>query len=72
MKVHEVRERSDEEMAGLVNQLREDLYRLRVRGATNQLENTASLRGARRAIARALTVERARELGVEPSRKGER
>ena len=70
MKIREVRERNDEEMDRLAAQLKDDLYRLRVRRATNQLENTATLHVARRAVARALTVKRARELGIEGSRQG--
>ena len=41
---------------------RRELMDLRFRNATGELENTASVRGARRDLARALTLKREREL----------
>ena len=51
MKVEEIRQRTDEELTTLARQLAEDLYTLRVQRATNQLENTSSLRIKRRDLA---------------------
>ncbi len=65
MKIHEVRERSDEELCTLGRQLREDMYKLRVQKATNQLENTNSLRRTRKDLAMVSTVLRARQLKIE-------
>ena len=67
MKIEEIRERTDEELKTLSGQLQEDLFRLRVQKATNQLENTDSIRLARRDIAKVETVRRARQLGHEKS-----
>ncbi|MBK6846827.1 MAG: 50S ribosomal protein L29 [Proteobacteria bacterium] len=61
----EIRERKDEELGVRADQLREDLFRQRVRQATNQLQDTSTLPKMRRELARTLTVKRARELGLE-------
>jgi large subunit ribosomal protein L29 len=65
MRVHEIRERSDEELGTLTSQLHEDMYKLRVQKATNQLENTNTLRRTRKDLARVMTVLRARKIGLE-------
>ncbi|MCA9671274.1 MAG: 50S ribosomal protein L29 [Myxococcales bacterium] len=65
MKVEEIRQRTDEELTTLARQLAEDLYTLRVQRATNQLENTSSLRIKRRDLAKVKTVLRARLIGTE-------
>lgn len=67
MRSAEIRERTDEELATLAEQLNEDLYRLRVQKATNQLEDTSALRQVRRDLARVLTIARARHKGIETS-----
>ncbi len=48
-----------------VEQLTQDGFRLRVRQATNQLQDTSTLPKLRQELARTLTVQRARELGIE-------
>lgn len=68
MKLSEIRDRSDDELKTLSRQLCEDMYALRVQRATNQLENTSTLRAKRKDLSRVLTVIRARELGVEQSK----
>lgn len=68
MKMSEIRERNDEELSTLLRQLQEDLYRLRVQRATNQLENTSGLNNMRKELARVQTVLQARKLGVEPAK----
>ena len=72
MKVSEIRDRTDEELKTLGAQLQEDLYLQRVQKATNQLENTASLRRLRRDLARVKTVQQARVKGVEASKAAQR
>ncbi|PID39620.1 MAG: 50S ribosomal protein L29 [Proteobacteria bacterium] len=72
MKMIEIRERTDEELRTLESQLQEDLYRMRVQKATNQLENTATLKTLKRDLARVKTIQAAREKGVEESRKATR
>ena len=71
MKIYEIRERSDEELATLTRQLHEDLYKLRVQKATNQLENTNALRRTKKDLAKVQTVQRARKLGIEATRADE-
>ena len=70
MKSSEIRERSDQELGTLIGQLQEDLFKLRVQRATNQLEDTSRLRQLRRDIARANTVLKARTLGLEQAPGG--
>jgi large subunit ribosomal protein L29 len=72
VKVSEIRDRTDEELKTLGAQLQEDFYRQRVQKATNQLENTASLRRLRRDLARVKTVQQARVKGVEASKAAKR
>ena len=71
MKIFEIRERTDEELMTLARQLHEDLYKLRVQKATNQLENTNTPRRTRKDLARVLSVIRARQMGVEKTPKKE-
>jgi len=70
MKIAEIRERTDAELRTLVHQLHEDLYRARVKKATNQLEDTNTMSRIRRDIARVKTVMQARRIGVEASKQG--
>jgi len=71
MKIYEIRERTDEELQTLARQLHEDLYKLRVQKATNQLENTNTPRRTRKDLARVLSVMKARQMGIEKSHKKE-
>jgi large subunit ribosomal protein L29 len=65
----EIRERTDDELETLSRQLREDLFKLRVQKATNQLDDTNAPRRARKDLARVMTVLKARHVGVEQSKK---
>jgi large subunit ribosomal protein L29 len=69
MEPREIRELSDQELILKERELREHVFRFRMRRGTNQLENSAALKQARRDIARIKTIqgERAREIG----RRGE-
>jgi len=62
MEVKEIREMSTEELKRKEVQLREDLFRLRLRHTSHQLENTAALKKIRKDIARIKTVLREREV----------
>ena len=62
MKATEIRQLTDDELQARVRDLRDGLFNLRIKHATGQLENTASVRAARRDLARALSV--AAERGV--------
>lgn len=69
MKTSEIRERTDEELVTLIRQLQVDSFKLRVQKATNQMENTNAPRRLRKDLARVCTVLRARQLGIEASKK---
>ena len=63
----EVREMSDAVLAGHIRTTRQELFGLRFRHATGELENTAGLSAAKRELARAITI--ARERGIDPDRE---
>lgn len=52
---------TDEELAEKMAETRQELFNLRFQSATGALENSARLRGAKREIARILTVKTERE-----------
>ncbi len=56
MKAADLRKLSDTELAERVNESRDQLFKLRIKHATQQLDKTAVLRRARRDLARALTL----------------
>ncbi len=56
MKAAELRQLTEEELEARVRELRDGLFNLRIKHATGQLEDTASIRAARRDLARALSV----------------
>jgi large subunit ribosomal protein L29 len=62
MTAAEIRDMSVEEIEDRIVQTKEELFRLRFRGATQELENPALLRQLRRDVARLKTVLREREL----------
>lgn len=62
MKAKELRELTTEELEQKRSDLREDLFRLRMRKAVGQLENPIRLRQLRREIARISTLLRERGL----------
>jgi large subunit ribosomal protein L29 len=53
---------NDNELREHVQTARRELFGLRFQHATSELENTAGLKRAKREIARALTIQREREL----------
>ena len=70
MKAEEIREKSAEELASLIGELRTEQFKARIQNHTNQLDSTAKLRGLRRDIARIHTVLRQRELEQPAATKG--
>lgn len=58
----EVRDKSDAELAKMVDDLGEELFRLRFRKGAGQLKQTANIRNARRDLARVKTTQRERAL----------
>ena len=65
MKAEEIREWDNSEIEARLPELKEELFRLRFRGATMQLENPRLIHSIRRDIARLNTILREREL-AEP------
>ena len=56
MEASKLRELTEQELAQKEQELRETLFRFRLRRGTNQLDNPAALRAARRDIARIHTI----------------
>jgi len=67
MVVDELRGLGDDELVRHVNDLREQLFKLRFQKSTGQVESASRLRSTRRDLARALTVQRERELAERGS-----
>ena len=65
MKAKEIRSLNDEQLVEKVRELREELFNLRFRNSTGELENTGRYREARRALARGLTMVRERRIDLE-------
>jgi large subunit ribosomal protein L29 len=65
MKPRELRELDDNALVEHIRTQRRELYGLRFKHATGELENTASLRTTKRDLARALTIARERQLKVD-------
>lgn len=64
MKTKEIRQMSSEELNKKVNELKNELFNLRFRLATGQLDNPSSIRIVKKDIARVKTILRQRELGM--------
>jgi large subunit ribosomal protein L29 len=69
MTAADLRDLSDTRLREQIATARRDLFGLRMQAATGELDNTARLRGARRDLARALTI--ARQRGVDPNMETE-
>lgn len=67
LKASELREMSDEQLALVLKETRENLFRLRLQAETERLDAPSELKRHRRLIARILTVQRQRQL--EAARK---
>ncbi|ADG81190.1 50S ribosomal protein L29 [Thermincola ferriacetica] len=65
MKAKEIRELSTEELVRKVDDLKDELFKLRFQLATGQLENPMRIREVRRSIARVKTILRERELQAQ-------
>ena len=64
MKANEIRKMSSEDLNKKVNELKNELFNLRLRLATGQLDNPSSIKSVKRDIARVKTIIRERELEV--------
>ena len=70
MDPQKIREMTDEELAEEIRVAREELFRLKFRGAYEELENPSLLRTLRRDVARLLTVQRERQLAGQSESNG--
>ena len=64
-KAKEVHDMNDEVLVEHIRTARQELFGLRFRHATGELENTAGLGAAKRDLARALTIAHDREIDIE-------
>ncbi len=64
MRISKVRDMSDVELKATMENLRRELFNLRFQLATRQLKNTARVREVRHDIAKILTVEHERSMGL--------
>jgi large subunit ribosomal protein L29 len=62
VKAAEIRDLSDEEIKTKIAEAQEELFRLRFRSATQQMENPALIKNLRRDVARMRTILRQREM----------
>jgi large subunit ribosomal protein L29 len=69
MKAAEAHDLKDDELVAKLIDAKQEAFNLRFRHATGELENTARLGGARRDIAKLLTVARQRGIDVEKELK---
>ena len=65
MKAKEVRNLDNAQLVEKVREFREEIFNLRVRNATGELENTARLGEAKRSLARAYTIAGERDIDIE-------
>ena len=65
MKAQEIREWEDSEIEARLGELKQELFRLRFKSATMQLENPRLINNIRRDIARLYTIQRERELAKQ-------
>jgi large subunit ribosomal protein L29 len=65
MKSKEIRNMDDEQLVEKVVEFREELFNLRFRNSTGELENTARMGEARRSLARTLTLVRERGIDLQ-------
>ena len=65
MKGSDVHALNDHDLVERLKVARQEAFNLRFRQATGELENTAGLRGARRDVARLLTVARQRGIDLQ-------
>ena len=65
MKAKEVRNLDNHQLVDKVREFRDEVFNLRVRNATGELENTARMSEAKRSLARALTIANERDIDVD-------
>ena len=65
MKAKDLRSMTDEELKNKLNELKEQLYKLRFQNALGQAQNPMKIREVKKDIARIYTILRERELKIE-------
>lgn len=65
MKARELHEMTNEELSSKLGALKTELFNLRFKHATGQMENPMALVVCKKDIAKILTIQRERELGIE-------
>lgn len=70
MDPEKIRELTDEEIAEEIRLAREELFKLKFRGAYEELESPSLLRTLRRDVARLLTIQRERQLAGQGEANG--
>ena len=70
MKGTDVHALNDHDLVERLKEARQEAFNLRFRQATGELENTAGLPGARRDVARLLTVARQRGIDLQKELRG--
>lgn len=68
MRAEDIRELTDDEIESRIAELAEERFRLRIRSATQTLEDPLRLRALRKDVARLKTILRQRQLAATPSR----
>ncbi len=70
MDPEKIREMTEEELTEEIRLAREELFRLKFRGAYEELESPTLLRTLRRDVARLLTVQKERQLATQGESNG--
>ncbi|NOZ88794.1 MAG: 50S ribosomal protein L29 [Crenarchaeota archaeon] len=70
LRTDDIRKMSREERLRKLQELREELVKLRLKAAVGTLENPGAIRAIRKSIARILTVMREEELGIRRGGEG--
>lgn len=65
MKTNELRDKNMNELTQELQELKNELFKLRFQYATNQLDNPMRLKNVKKDIARVKTVMREMELGIK-------
>ncbi len=63
--IKDIAEMKDDQLVHYIKDSREELFNLRFRHATGELENTSSIKEAKKALARGLTIASRRKLDVK-------
>jgi large subunit ribosomal protein L29 len=63
--IKDIAEMKDDQLVHYIKESREELFNLRFRHATGELENTSSIKEAKKALARGLTVASQRRIDVK-------